>query len=93
MSFYFEETAEAVDRGAVGGGGGYVAPTYARQRQARSPEGVEPRLFRGHSANWRGVAILAGTVSFAFDLLAATPAMGGGRRLAAKRGPALGSAG
>jgi hypothetical protein len=86
MSFCHEETAEAVDGRAVGVGGGHVAPAQATGGQPRPTVGVEPGLFRGHSvdsANRRSVAILAGRVSFAFDLLASAQAVGRGRGLAA----------
>jgi hypothetical protein len=96
MSFCHEEAAEAVDGRAVGVGGSHVAPAPATAGQPRPTVGVEPGLLRGHSvdsADWRGVAIRAGRVSFAFDLLAAAQAVGRGRRLAECVAQAAGSAG
>ena len=84
MSFCHEETAEAVDRQAVGVGGAHVASAEATAGPSRTALGIEPGLFRGHSvdsANRRGLAILARRVSFSFDLLAAAQAVGRRRRL------------
>ena len=84
MSFCYEEAAEAVDRGAVGVGRAHAAPAQAPAGQPGSTLGLEPGLFRGHfvdPADRRGVAILAGRVSLAFDLLAAAQAVGRRRRV------------
>ncbi len=84
MSFCYEEAAEAVDRGAVGVGGAHVAPAQASAGQPGSTLGLEPGLFRGHfvdPADRGSVALLAGRVSFAFDLLAAAQAVGRRRRV------------
>jgi len=73
MSFCHEEAAEAVDRRAVGVGGAHAAPTPAAAGQSRPTLGIQSGVFRGHSvdfANRCGVAILAGGISFALDLLA-----------------------
>jgi len=85
MSFCHEEAAEAVDRRAVGIGGAHAASTQATAGPARPTLGIEPSVFRGHSvdsADRGGVAILAGRVSFALDLLAAAQTMGRRRSLA-----------
>ena len=96
MSFCYEEAAEAVDRGAVGVGGAHVAPAQASAGQPGSTLGLEPGLFRGHfvdPADRGSVALLAGRVSFAFDLLAAAQAVGRRRRLAECVAHAAGGAG
>ena len=49
MSFCHEETAEAVDRRAVGVGGADAAPAPATAGQPRPTLGIDPGLFRGHS--------------------------------------------
>jgi hypothetical protein len=47
MSFCYEETAEAVDGGAVGIGGGHVAPAQPQEFLARPPcLGLPPHAFR-----------------------------------------------
>jgi hypothetical protein len=84
MSFCHEAATEAVDRGAVGVGGAHAAPAQAPAGQPGSTLGLEPGLFRGHfvdPADRRGVAIVAGRVSLAFDLLAAAQAVGRRRRV------------
>ena len=84
MSFCYEEAAEAVDRGAVGVGRADAAPAQAPAGQPGSTLGLEPGLFRGHfvdPADRGSVAILAGRVSLAFDLLAAAQAVGRRRRV------------
>ena len=86
MSFCHEETADAVERGAVGTGGADAAPTQATAGQSGPTLGIEPGVFRGHSvdsADRRSVAVLAGRVSCALDLLAAAQAVGRRRRLGA----------
>jgi hypothetical protein len=96
MSFCHEETADAVERGAVGTGGADAAPTQATAGQSGPTLGIEPGVFRGHSvdpANRRGVAILAGRVSFPLDVLAAAQTMGRRRRLAACVAHSAGGAG
>jgi hypothetical protein len=96
MSFCHEATTEAVDRGAVGVGGAHAAPAPATAGQPGPTLGLEPGVFRGHSVDStdrRGVAILAGRVSFALDLLAPAQAVGRRRRLAECVAHAAGSAG
>jgi hypothetical protein len=96
MSFCHEETAEAVDRRAMGTGRAHAAPAQATARQAGPAVGIEPRVFRGHSMDSpdrRGVAIFAGRVSLALDLLASAQAMGRRRRVAECMARAAGSAG
>jgi transposase len=85
MSFCHEETTEAVDRRAVGVGGGDAAPAAATAGQPWPALGLEPGLFRRHtvdSAHGRGLAVFARALSFAFDLLAALATMGRARSLA-----------
>jgi hypothetical protein len=85
MNFCHEEAAEAVDRRAVGTGGAHAAPAQATAGQSGPTLGIQSGVFRRHtvdSANRRGVAILAGRVSFALDLLAAAQTVGGRRCLA-----------
>ena len=96
MSFCHEAKTEAAERGAVGTGGTDATPAPATAGQQGPTLGIEPRLFRGHSvdsADRRGVAILAGRVSLAFDLLAAAQAVGRRRRLAECLAHAAGGAG
>jgi hypothetical protein len=96
MSFCHEETAEAVDRRAMGTGRAHAAPAQATARQAGPAMGIEPRVFRGHSvdsADGGGVAIFAGRVSLTLDLLAPAQAVGRRRRLAECVAHAAGSAG
>lgn len=95
MSFCHEEAAEAVDGRAVGVGGAHAAPAPATAGQSRPTLGIEPGVFRGHSVDSanRCVAILAGRVSFAFDLLAAAEAVGRRRCLAERVAGAAGGAG
>lgn len=69
----------------MGVSGAHAAPAQATAGQPGSALGIEPGMFRRHSvdsANRRGVAILAGRVSFTLDLLAAAQAVGRGRSLA-----------
>ena len=85
LSFCDEEAAEAVDRRAVGVDRAVVSVATAKEGQPGPSVGREPGVFRGHSVdsvNRRGVAILAGRVSFALDLLASAQAVGGRRGLA-----------
>jgi len=96
MNFCHEEAAEAVDRRAVGTGGSYAASAQATAGQSGPTVGIEPGVLRGHSvdsADWRGVAILAGRISLTLDLLAAAQAVGRGRSLAECVAHAAGSAG
>jgi hypothetical protein len=79
MSFCHEETAEAVDRGVVGTRGAHAAQTQATTGQSGPTVGIEPKVFRGYSVDSpdrRGLAILAGRVSFTLDLLASAQAVG-----------------
>ena len=85
MSFCHEETAEAVDGRAMGVDGAAISPAEAAARQARPTASPEPDLFRRYFVDFAdgcGVALSAGRFSLALHLLAATAAMGGGRRLA-----------
>jgi len=62
-----------------------MLPPKATAGQSGPTLGIQSSVFRRHtvdSANWRGVAILAGRVSFALDLLAAAQTVGGRRCLA-----------
>jgi hypothetical protein len=96
MSFCHEEAAEVVERRAVGTGGAHAAPAPATAGQSGPTVGIEPGVFRGHSvdsANRCGVAIPAGRVSFALDLLAAAQAVGRRRRVAECVAPTAGGAG
>ena len=96
MSFCHEEMAEAVDRRAVGTGGAHATPAPATAGQSGPTVGIEPGVFRGHSvdpADRCGVAILAGRVSLALDLLAAAEAVGRRRGVAECVAPAVGGAG
>ena len=96
MSFCHEAATEAVDGRAVGVAGAHVAPAQSTAGQPGPALGIEPGVFRGHSvgaADRRGVAILAGRVSLAFDLLAAAQTVGRRRRLAACVAHAAGGAG
>jgi hypothetical protein len=96
MSFCYEEAAEAVDRGAMGVGGAHAAPAQAPAGQPGPTLGLEPGLFRGHfvdPADRRSVALLAGRVSLAFDLLAAAQAVGRRRRVVECVAYVVGSAG
>ena len=85
MSFCHEAATEAVDGRAVGVGGAHAAPAQATAGPLGPALGIEPGLFRGHSVDFadrRGLAILAGGVSFALDLLAAAQTVGRRRSLA-----------
>jgi transposase len=61
-----------------------ISSAEATARQARPTASPEPSVFGGHLVDFAdgcGMALSAGRISFAFHLLAATAAVGGGRRL------------
>lgn len=79
LSFCHEETAEAVDRRAVGVDRVVVSRTPTQARQPGSSLGVQPGVFERYSvgaADRCRVAFPARRVFFVLDLLAAIEAVG-----------------
>lgn len=96
MSCWYEEAAEAFDRGAVESGGTLAAGAEAQTRPPRPPLGDEPGLSGRHFVDFaeRGrVAFPAGGVSFPLDLLATAETVGGARSLAGSLARDAGRAG